>query len=267
MAIQPVALVTGSSSGIGAAIATRLARDGYRVFGGSRRAESPAGTEALPLDVCSDDSVHACVRAVIERTGRIDVLLNNAGQLIAGAIEELTLDQARAQFETNFFGVARMVLAVLPHMRERRSGKIVTLSSLAGLVPVPFWGYYNASKFAVEGYCETLRAELRPLGISIAMVEPGAIRTSLFAQPQGAKLDAYTPWRDRALQTMKNFESKAPAPEVVAHAVAAIVAKAHPPLRTLVTTEAHAFTTMRRFLPGGLFESLVRFGFALDRGR
>jgi NAD(P)-dependent dehydrogenase (short-subunit alcohol dehydrogenase family) len=267
MAIQPVALVTGSSSGIGAAIASQLARDGYRVFGGSRRAESPAGTEALTLDVCSDDSVRACISAVIERGGRIDVLVNNAGQLIAGAIEELTLEQARSQFETNFFGVARTVLAVLPHMRAQRSGKIITLSSLAGLVPVPFWGYYNASKFAVEGYCETLCAELKPFGISVSMVEPGAIGTSLFAQPQATKMDAYTPWRDRALQTMKNFETKAPTPEVVARAVGGIVAKAHPPLRTLVTTEAHAFTTMRRLLPGGMFESLVRFGFALDRGR
>jgi len=150
-------------------------------------------------------------------------------------------------------------------MREARSGKIVTLSSLAGLVPVPFWGYYNASKFAVEGFCETLRAEVQPFGIAVAMVEPGAIGTSLFAQPRGAKMDAYTPWRDRALQTMKNFETKAPSPDVVARAVAGIIAKAHPPLRTLVTTEAHAFTTMRRLLPGGLFESLVRFGFALDR--
>jgi short-subunit dehydrogenase len=152
-------------------------------------------------------------------------------------------------------------------MRAQRSGKIITLSSLAGLVPVPFWGYYNASKFAVEGYCETLCAELKPFGISVSMVEPGAIGTSLFAQPQATKMDAYTPWRDRALQTMKNFETKAPTPEVVARAVGGIVAKAHPPLRTLVTTEAHAFTTMRRLLPGGMFESLVRFGFALDRGR
>jgi NAD(P)-dependent dehydrogenase (short-subunit alcohol dehydrogenase family) len=266
MANQPVALVTGSSSGIGAAIAARLAADGYLVFGGSRRATSPAGTEALTLDVCSDESVRACIDTIVERTGRLDVLVNNAGALIAGAIEELTLDQARSQFETNFFGVARTVLAALPQMRKQRSGKIVTLSSLAGLVPVPFWGYYNASKFAVEGYCETLRAELKPFGISVSMVEPGAIGTSLFAQPQGAKLEAYTPWRDRALNTMKGFETKAPSPDVVARAVAQIVAKAHPPLRTLVTSEAHAFTTMRRLLPGGLFESMVRFGFALDRG-
>jgi NAD(P)-dependent dehydrogenase (short-subunit alcohol dehydrogenase family) len=215
--------------------------------------------------VCSDESVVAGVAAVIAQTGRIDVLVNNAGHMIAGAIEELTLDQARSQFETNFFGVARMVNAVLPHMRAQRSGKIVTISSLAGLVPVPFWGYYNASKFAVEGYGETLRAELKPLGIAVAMVEPGAIATSIFAQPHAAPLAAYTPWRDRGLKTMQGFEAKAPAPQVVARAVSRIVADPHPPLRTLVTTEAFAFTTLRRVLPARLFESLVRFGFALDR--
>jgi NAD(P)-dependent dehydrogenase (short-subunit alcohol dehydrogenase family) len=265
MANQAVALVTGSSSGIGAAIASQLARDGYLVFGGSRRANAPAGIEALALDVTSDASIQAAVDAIVARTGRLDVLVNNAGQLIAGAIEELTLDEARSQFETNFFGVARCVRAVLPQMRAQRGGKIVTMSSLAGLVPVPFWGYYNASKFAVEGYCETLRAELKPLGISVSMVEPGAISTSLFAQPTAAKMEAYTPWRDRALKTMAGFEAKAPAPEVVARAVSRIVSKPRPPLRTLVTSEAHAFTTMRRLLSDGLFESALRFGFALDR--
>lgn len=215
--------------------------------------------------MCDDASVRAAVTTVEERAGHVDLLVNNAGHLIAGAIEELTLDQARALFETNFFGVARMVAAVLPQMRERRAGKIVTISSLAGLVPVPFWGYYNASKFAVEGYCETLRLELQPFGIPVAMVEAGAIATALYAQPQGTKMDAYAPWRDRALKTMSGFEAKAPSPDAVARAVSQIAAKRRPPLRTLVTGEAFAFTGMRRVLPDGLFESLVRFGFALDR--
>jgi NAD(P)-dependent dehydrogenase (short-subunit alcohol dehydrogenase family) len=265
MATQQVALVTGSSSGIGAAIATALATNGYRVFGGSRRAQSPPGVEAIALDVCSDESVRACVDAILAQAGRLDVLVNNAGYMIAGAIEELTIDQAHSQFETNFFGTARTIAAALPQMRKQRSGKIVNISSLAGLVPVPFWGYYNASKFAVEGYSETLRAELKPLGISVSMVEPGAIASPFYAQPKAAQLADYTPWRDRALDTMKGFEDKAPAPDIVANAVVRILGKAHPPLRTLVTTEAFAFTSMRRLLPASLFEGLVRFGFALDR--
>ncbi|HET9990532.1 MAG TPA: SDR family NAD(P)-dependent oxidoreductase, partial [Kofleriaceae bacterium] len=153
-----VALVTGASSGIGEAIAKRLAADGLRVFGTAR---VPKG-ELVALDVTDDASVTACVAGVLAQTGRIDVLVNNAGYLFAGGVEEATLEQARAQLETNFFGVVRMLKAVLPHMRERESGHIVTISSLAGLVPVPFWAYYNASKFAVEGLCESLRHEVKP---------------------------------------------------------------------------------------------------------
>jgi NAD(P)-dependent dehydrogenase (short-subunit alcohol dehydrogenase family) len=135
-----VVLVTGASSGIGEAIAARLARDGHRVFGTSRKArEAREGIELLPLDVCSDASVQSCVERLLREVGRIDVLVNNAGYLLSGAIEEATLEEARAQLETNFFGVVRMVKAVLPGMRQARQGHIVTISSLAGLVPVRPW--------------------------------------------------------------------------------------------------------------------------------
>src|SRR5262249_40473997 len=162
---RPVALVTGASSGIGAAIAQRLLADGYRVFGTARKVGPnvqrtadggaaitlvPAGSrvEMIELDVHSDESGERCLATGLDRAGAIDVLVNNAGYLVAGAVEEVSLAEAKAQFETNFFGVARMLRAVLPHMRARRRGHIITMSSLAGLVPVPFWGYYNASKFA-----------------------------------------------------------------------------------------------------------------------
>lgn len=266
MANQGVVLVAGSSGGIGAAIASELVRAGYTVYGGSRRAIAPAGVEALPLDVRSDESVRACVDTVVARTGRIDVLINNAGYLVTGAIEEVTLDRARALFETNFFGTARGVRAVLPQMRKQRSGKIVNMSSLAGLVPVPFWGYYNASKFAVEGYTETLRAELKPFGISVAMVEPGAIKTALYDAETGTPIDEYAPWEARGLGTMKTFADAGAPAEAVARAVARILANPHPPLRTLVTREAFAFTAMRRIMPAALFERALRMGFALDKG-
>src|SRR5471030_113860 len=128
---------------------------------------------------------------ILRETGGVDVLVNNTGYLCAGAIEEISLPDARAQFETNYFGAVRTSLAVLPSMREQRRGHIITISSLAGLVPVPFWGHYNASKFAVEGLMETLRHEVRPFGIQIAMVEPGYIRTPFYAQPPPAGIDAY----------------------------------------------------------------------------
>jgi NAD(P)-dependent dehydrogenase (short-subunit alcohol dehydrogenase family) len=153
---------------------------------------------------------------VLRQAGRIDVLVNNAGYLCAGAVEEISIADAKAQFETNYFGVVRMSLAVLPGMRERRSGHVITLRSLAGLVPVPFWGQYNASKFAVEGLMETLRHELRPFGIQVAMVEPGNIKTPLYARPQTAGMDVYAGPRGRSFRAMAEYERKAPGPDVVA---------------------------------------------------
>jgi NAD(P)-dependent dehydrogenase (short-subunit alcohol dehydrogenase family) len=262
-----VVLVTGASSGIGAAIARRLAKDGYRVFGTSRKASASTvdGITMVSLDVCSDESVRACVAAVLRETGRIDVLVNNAGHLLAGAIEEATLEEAKAQFETNFFGVVRMVQAVLPTMRKQRSGHIVNMSSLAGMVPVPFWGFYNASKFAVEGYTETLRLDLKPLGIRVSMVEPGAIKTPLFLNPTTSPMPDYSPWRERGLKTMKGFEDKAPGPEVVADVVSKVVRSRNPRLRNRVTREAMIFSFLRWLLPAGAFEWGTRQAFRLDR--
>src|SRR5579862_6088499 len=203
-------LVTGASSGIGAAVVARLAADGHRVIGTARTSgpRNPDGTPMLELDVTSDASAQACVARFLEIAGRIDVLINNAGYLQSGAIEEVTLDQARAQFDTNYFGVVRMINAVLPVMRRQKSGLIATTSSLAGIVPLPFWGHYNASKWAVEALMETLRHELRPMGIRVAMIEPGAIKTPLYASPQPAPMAAYAPWRERFFKTMKGFEDK-----------------------------------------------------------
>src|SRR5215468_1140178 len=234
--MSKIILVTGSSTGIGAAIASRLAQDGHRVFGTSRKGGSAAGrVEMLALDVTSDASVKACVDAVLAKAGRIDVLINNAGFLQSGAIEEVTVDQARAQFEANYFGVVRMVKAVLPAMRAQKGGLIAATSSLAGIVPLPFWGHYCASKFAVEGLMESLRHELKPLGVQVTMVEPGAIKTPLWESPQAAAMAEYSPWRDRFFKTMKNAELNAPGPEVVAEVFADLVRSRNPPLHNHVT--------------------------------
>jgi NAD(P)-dependent dehydrogenase (short-subunit alcohol dehydrogenase family) len=260
-------LVTGASSGIGAAIASRLSQDGHRVLGTGRAGgqKNAAGVELLQLDVRSDGSVKACVDHFMERTGRIDVLINNAGYLQSGAIEEVTVEEARAEFDTNYFGVLRMVKAVLPIMRGQQSGLIATTSSLAGIVPLPFWGHYNASKFAVEGLMETLRHELKPLGIRVAMVEPGAIKTALYAHPQPAPIAAYSPWRDRFFKAMKGFEDKAPGPEIVAAAFARLVQSDNPSLRNTVTREAKLLPLLRRLLPAAAFEGGLRIGFNLDK--
>lgn len=265
-----VALVTGASSGIGRAIARQLVTDGFQVFGTSRKGSGTVadGIEMIPLEVCSDESVQQCVDGLLQRTGRIDVLVNSAGYLLSGAVEEASLDEAKAQFETNFFGAFRVIKAVLPAMRARGAGRIINVTSLAGVVPLPFWGFYNASKFALEGLTETLRYELKPFGIRVSAIEAGSIKTRFYADDRKtAPINDYDPWRRRFVKQMAEFERKAPGPELVANAVSKAVRAPKPALRYRVTREATIFTQMRRWFPASFFESGLRLGFHLDDTR
>jgi short-subunit dehydrogenase len=188
MDTRQVALVTGASSGIGFATATLLASNGFRTFGTSRTPglhKGPAGVEMLELDVASDDSARALVEAVDARAGPIEVLVNNAGYGLFGAIEETSLVEARAQFETNFWGAVRITAHVLPGMRERRSGRIINISSVLGFMAIPFHAYYVAAKHALEGYSEALSLELRPFGVHVALIEPAYTRSLYFDHRQG----------------------------------------------------------------------------------
>jgi len=182
MSTPKVVLITGASSGNGQATAQLLAERGHRVFGTSRNpvsAKRPSDYKLLTLDVCSEDSVKACVESVLKQADGIDVLVNNAGYELGGALEEISLDEAQAQFETNFFGVVRMVRAILPTMRQQKHGQIINISSLAGIVAVPFLGMYSASKFALEGYAEALRHEAKPFNIQVSLIEAGFLNTPL----------------------------------------------------------------------------------------
>src|SRR5215216_5641578 len=179
-----VALVTGASSGIGEAAAHELLLAGFTVYGTSRSAvagEERGGVVFLPLDVTDDESVAGAVDEVLARSGRIDVLVNNAGLGIAGAAEESSIEQARGLFETNLFGSIRMTRAVLPHMRERGSGRVINVSSVLGLVPAPFGALYAATKHAIEGYSESLDHEVREHGVRVLLVEPGYTNTAFDA--------------------------------------------------------------------------------------
>jgi short-subunit dehydrogenase len=178
--------VTGASAGIGEAAAHALVDAGFTVYGTSRRAaagEKRDGVVFLPLDVTDDGSAAGVVREVLERSGRIDVLVNNAGVGIAGAAEESSIEQARALFETNVFGSIRMTRAVLPHMREQGGGRIINVSSVLGLVPAPFMALYAATKHAIEGYSESLDHEVREHGVRVLLVEPAYTRISFDATP------------------------------------------------------------------------------------
>jgi NAD(P)-dependent dehydrogenase (short-subunit alcohol dehydrogenase family) len=266
MAQRQVALVTGASSGIGEAIAVQLAAAGFRVFGGSRTAAAggSAAVEHVGLDVRDDGSVHDCVGQIRREVGRIDVLVNNAGYLCAGAVEEIPVAEAEAQFATNYFGVARMTAAVLPGMRERRTGHIITISSVTGLAAFPFWGHYSASKFAVEGLMEALRYEVRPFGIRVALVEPGAIKTPFYARPQPTGIYAYAGPRGRVFAAAAELERKAPGPEVVARTVVSIARDPQPALRNKVTRQTRQVTLLKRFTPAAAFEAGVRRTFNLQ---
>jgi NAD(P)-dependent dehydrogenase (short-subunit alcohol dehydrogenase family) len=270
MAVQKVVLVTGASSGAGQATARLLAQRGYRVFGTSRSptgAEVTPGLEMLSLDVRADESVAACVNAVSTRAGRLDVLVNNAGYELAGALEELSLEEAKSQFETNFFGVVRTVKAVLPLMRQQNEGLIINVSSLSGIAPIPFMGMYSASKFAVEGYTEALRQELKPFNIHVSLIEPAFLKTPMMSHRQVAteQIGAYDPWRQRAYAAIRGHEERGPGPELVADAVLKIVESSAPRLRHVIGTQAKVVTRLRQFLPGGAFEQGVRGTFQLDQ--
>ena len=265
-------LVTGASSGVGRATALLLAQKGYRVFGTSRHPVSSGDlsqVEMIELDVRSDESVEACVRAVMNKTDHLDILINNAGFELSGALEEITLNEATGQFDTNFLGVLRMIKAVLPIMRKQKLGQIINISSLAGLVGIPFLGMYTASKFALEGYSEVLRHEVKPFNIHVSMVEPSFLKTPMMNARQLAAhpIRDYDQWRNRALAAFIDFEENAPGPELVADKVLKIIKSKSPRLRYILGQQATVVSNLRRFLPEALLEPGIRSNFKLDAGR
>src|SRR5215210_9103357 len=177
-----VALVTGASSGIGESTALELHKAGYTVYAAARRVQrmeglAAQGVRVLEMDVTNDESMIDGVKRIIAEAGRIDVLVNNAGYGSYGAVEDVPLDEARRQFEVNVFGLARLVQLLVPHMREQRSGRIINMSSIGGKFYEPLGAWYHATKFAVEGFSDSLRLELAPFGIHVVIVEPGPIVT------------------------------------------------------------------------------------------
>ncbi len=264
-----VVLLTGASSGLGQVTAALLAERGYRVFGTSRRpaGDGPAGVEMLALDVRDDRSVADAVDRVLSRAARLDVLINNAGYLLTGAVEETSIDEAQAQFETNFFGAVRMVGAVLPAMRSQRGGRIVTIGSLAGLLGVPFEGFYSASKHALEGYSASLRYEVRPFNIHVSVIEPGFFRSQL----GGAKrtpartVPDYDTARASAAASFDAAIVHGPDPARIAATVAAVIAAPAPRLHYRVGRDATTVPRMMALLPQAVFEWGLRRRFRLDR--
>ena len=262
-----VALVTGASSGFGQATAALLAVQGFLVFGTSR---APAHNEAssfelLPLDVRSETSVQACIQTILGRTGRIDLLVNNAGYAQGGALEENSLEDARAQFDTNVFGLLRMLKAVLPAMRQQGGGQIITVSSLLGVVAMPYLGLYASSKFALEGMIEALQDEVRPFHIRVSLVEPTFFRTNFDAQPPATPLAAYESARQSMMQFVRQAVEQGPGPEQVARRIVQLATSSVPPLRSSVGPRAGLLVALRHWLPQRIFEQVRRRVFQIER--
>ncbi len=257
----PVVLITGASSGIGLATAKRLHARGAHVWGASRRViegEIPW----LAMDVTDDAAVHAGVQTVAEKAGRIDALITCAGYGIAGAIEDTSSAEAEAQFATNFFGTFRAVRAVLPVMRAQRSGRIVLVGSIAGRIAVPFQGFYSASKFALEGFAESLRMEVKPFGIDVSLIEPGDFKTDFTAaRVRVAGARAASPYHAacaRALHQMEHDERNGPDPAIVADLILALLDARRPPLRVRVGGLVQRFAvSLKAILPAASFEKLI----------
>jgi short-subunit dehydrogenase len=266
-----VALVTGASSGIGMDTAIALHDKGYTVYAVARRVERMADLEAkgihtFAMDVTDDESMTSGMKRIVEDTGRIDVLVNNAGYGSHGALEDVPLDEARRQFEVNVFGLARLTQLALPHMRAQRSGHIVNISSVGGKIYMPLGDWYHATKFAVEGLSDALRLEVRPFGIHVVVIEPGAIRTewSGIARENMLKNSSDTAYSSqaKAVSDLMNSAERRPAmtspPSVIAKAIVRAVTARRPRARYAVGGGAKPIIFLRTILPDRAFDAVMR---------
>src|SRR5438876_3521649 len=260
---EPVSLVTGASSGIGKAASRALVEAGFEVVGTSRNASGVAqrdGVTFLELDVTSDESVSTVVRRVIERFGRLDVLVNNAGTGAAGAAEESSVAQIQRVFDINFFGLVRMTRVVLPHMRAQGRGRIINISSVLGLVPAPYMASYAATKRAIEGYSESVDHELRQHGVRVLLIEPAYTRTGFDAdalQPD-APLPVCAAQRQAFDGVMARAMEGGDDPATVARSIVAAATDPKPKLRYTAGSTAGRVSALRRFVPTRVFDRQIR---------
>jgi len=277
MANQKIAVVTGSSSGIGLETALHLAKNGFKTYATMRntnksdaikqRSESEnLPIEILQLDVTDDASVKNAINTIVEKEGQIDVLVNNAGYAILGAVEDLSSEEIKDQFDTNVFGVYRTTAAVLPTMRKQKNGRIITISSIAGFMGMPAGSAYVATKFAVEGFTESLRHEVAPFGIHACVIEPGIIRTPLLeAVPMAKKSMENSAYSDIMQAMGKSMEemmkNQSSPPSVVAEVVVKAATSDNPETRYTAGEDAKTIQQARKTKSDQEFEEFIRTGF------
>lgn len=271
-------LITGCSTGIGRATADRLVRSGWTVYATARRLETikdlgEAGARVLPLDVTDEDSIREAVDAVVTETGAVSVLVNNAGYGLEGPFEETPMEEVRRQFETNVFGLVRLTQLVLPAMRAQRWGRIVNISSMGGRMTLPGGAFYHGTKYAVEAISDALRFEVRPFGVAVSLVEPGAVATA-FGDTAVATVNAgdlpagsdYAAFRELLASKIDDAYNgkaakRASSPERVAKVIEKAMMARRPKARYLVGADARVLVGAKQMLPDRGFDALLRSQF------
>jgi len=265
--MKKVVLITGASAGIGMETAKFLQQNGYIVYGAARRIDrlrelEQPGIKTLMIDVTKDESMIKGVQQIIDAEGRIDVLVNNAGFGSYGAVEDVTMDDARYQLEVNVIGAMRMTQLVLPYMRKQHYGKIINVSSIGGKIATPFGGWYHASKFAIEGLSDSLRNEVRPFGIDVIVIEPGGIKSEWggIAMDSLAKVSGDTAYKDTVARMGKSFrevDEKMPGPEIIAKLIKKSIEAEKPETRYSAGYMAKPALFFRRILSDRLMDKMM----------
>lgn len=257
-----VILITGITSGFGRAMARQLNADGHKVYGTYRRDSDPLpGVTYIRADVRDQDSLKNAVDQVIEAEGRIDTLISNAGMGIGGPLEFTSIEDAQRQMDVNFMGMVRLVSLVVPVMRQQRHGHIICISSIGGLMGLPYQGMYSASKFAIEGYCQALRLEVRQFGIKITVINPGDFSTGFTAQrgkvDDSGALAAY-PGYAKSMQSIEHDENSGLQPDRLARRIGRIVRKRHPRNRYIIATLVQkASVVLKAILPAKWYDKIL----------
>jgi NAD(P)-dependent dehydrogenase (short-subunit alcohol dehydrogenase family) len=266
---KKVILITGASSGMGKDAALQLIKEGHVVYGAARRVEKmqdlvEAGGHAVEMDVTDEEQVVAAVARIVAEQGKIDVLVNNAGYAVYGAVEDISIEDAKRQFDVNIFGLARLTKEVLPHMRKQRAGKIVNISSMGGKIYTPLGAWYHATKHALEGWSDCLRLELKPFNIDVAIIEPGVIITEfgdVMLQPMlersaGGPYDEMT--QQVAATTRGMYEKGDGSPtSVITNLISKAIDSSKPKTRYVAGKWAKPMLTMRKWLSDRMFDNVI----------
>ncbi len=260
---QQVIIITGASSGFGKATAEILSAKGHIVYGLCRREMQDSDIHYRQCDVRNREQIATVVAEIVKEQGRVDVLINNAGMGIGGALELATDEEIDLQMGTNFMGCVNMCQAVLPYMRKARRGKIINLSSIGGVMGLPYQGFYSASKFAIEGFTEALAAEVTGFGIRVCMVEPGDFATGFTGSRKNSQTTMndpdYGPIFKRSLAIIEKEENGGLQPEVLARRIVKLVEQKKPPLRNVVANlEQWLSTVIKRVLTGNQMVGILR---------